>query len=157
MATYCAEIKWERNGAPFQQSDYSRVHRWLFDGGDVIKATASLHIVPEPHAIPNAVDPEEAFIASISSCHMLWFLAIASRKGFVVDSYSDCAEGVMEKNEKGELAITNVDLHPVVSYSPEKVPDTESDQKMHQEAHQKCFIANSVKSEIRIYSKIEVS
>lgn len=155
MSRYTAKIDWKRNGAHFSDSTYSRVHTWTFDSGDKITASASPGIVPEPYSSPNAVDPEEAFIASISSCHMLWFLAIASKNGFVVDRYTDQANGRMKRDGNGKLSITEVDLYPSVTYSGDHTPNNVEIQKMHDEAHEKCFIANSVKTEITVHLEDE--
>src|SRR5438067_11668849 len=108
MSNYTAVITWERDGAVFTDNRYSRGHRWSFDGGVEIPASASPHVVPLPLSVAEAVDPEEAFIAALSSCHMLWFLWIAADQGFVVESYRDEATGVMGKNGDGKLAVTQV-------------------------------------------------
>ncbi len=151
MPDYNIELKWERNGSLFFNSEYSRVHTWRFDGGASVRASASPHIVPAPHSEASAVDPEESFIASISSCHMLWFLALASKKRCRVDSYQDRAVGRMMRNGNGKMAITEIELHPIVHYSGEREPNEKSDRKLHHQAHEECFIANSVQSDIRIY------
>lgn len=150
MSTYNATIIWKRNSQKFIDNGYSRAHLWQFDGGIEVPASSSPNVVPEPYSDPAAVDPEEAFLASLSSCHMLWFLNIAAKRGFIVDTYRDEAEAVMEKDESGYLAITRVILHPRVSYSGEKHPSRNETEKLHHMAHKQCFIANSVKSEIEI-------
>jgi len=155
MKTYTALIEWSCGEDEFTKSEYSRVHSWTFDSGDVIKASASPHIVPEPYSTPDAVDPEEAFIASISSCHMLWFLAIVSKRDYKVDQYTDRAKGVMGKNDHGRLAIAKVDLYPVLRFSGDRIPDDSEIQSMHREAHEKCFIANSVRTEITVHLESE--
>ncbi|MBB3353552.1 organic hydroperoxide reductase OsmC/OhrA [Rhizobium sp. BK049] len=149
MATHAARIAWQRNGEIFTDNRYSRVHRWTFDGGIEVRASSSSHVVPLPYSAEDAVDPEEAFVASLSSCHMLWFLSIAAKQGFCVDSYTDAAEGVMEKNSEGRLAMTVVTLRPHVVFSGEKQPSLGELDALHHRAHHECFIANSVKTEVR--------
>src|SRR6188474_2242754 len=112
MSTYSALITWERNGAAFIDNRYSRRHRWSFDGGVEVPASSSPHVVPLPLSVAAAVDPEEAFVAALASCHMLWFLSIAAKRGFVVESYRDEAVGVMAKNAAGKLSMTVVTLRP---------------------------------------------
>ena len=146
MAEYQARIAWQRNGAAFVDNRYSREHRWQFDGGIEVRASSSPHVVPLPLSIEEAVDPEEAFVASLSSCHMLWFLSIAARRKFVVDSYSDAAVGLLGKNPEGRQAITRVTLRPDVRFSGDKLPSREELDSMHHQAHEACFIANSVKT-----------
>src|SRR5262245_33754247 len=116
MAKYRSTVLWSRDGAVFSDNRYSRGHRWLFDGGIEVPGSSSPHVVPLPLSVEAAVDPEEAFVASLSSCHMLWFLSIAAEQGFVVESYRDEAVGVMGKNGEGKLAMTRVTLHPEVRF-----------------------------------------
>jgi organic hydroperoxide reductase OsmC/OhrA len=149
MSQYTATITWERRGAAFTDNRYSRAHAWHFDGGVTVPASASPHVVPLPLSDPAAVDPEEAFVAALSSCHMLWFLSLAAGRGFVVDRYDDPATGVMAKNADGKLAMTVVTLHPRVSFGGAKRPTAEEIAGLHHEAHEKCFIANSVRTEVR--------
>jgi organic hydroperoxide reductase OsmC/OhrA len=149
MAQYIAQTIWERGGEAFVDSRYSRKHIWRFDGGAEIVASSSPHVVPVPLSDVSAVDPEEAFVASLSSCHMLWFLSIAAKRKFCVDRYSDEAVGIMEKNHNGKLAMTVVTLRPKVDFSGPVVPSRDELLEMHHEAHSECFIANSVKSEVR--------
>jgi organic hydroperoxide reductase OsmC/OhrA len=148
MAEHVATIEWQRNGADFVDDKYSRAHLWKFDGGLSVPASASPHIVPEPMSVAGNVDPEEAFVASISSCHMLFFLAICARRGFVVDDYNDAAVGFLEKNADGREAITRVVLRPDARYSGKKIPTLEQLEKIHHRSHELCFIANSVRTEI---------
>jgi organic hydroperoxide reductase OsmC/OhrA len=148
VSQYTATIKWHRGDDVFSNNCYSRAHAWEFDGGATVAASASPNIVPLPMSVAENIDPEEAFVASISSCHMLFFLAIAAQRGFVVDDYLDEAAGIMEKRSDGKTAITKVRLRPRASYSGSKVPRLEDVQKMHHKAHQMCFIANSVHAEI---------
>lgn len=149
MSRYVARIEWERGGEAFVDNRYSRRHRWRFDGGLEVPASSSPHAVPVPMSDAHAVDPEEAFVASLSSCHMLWFLSLAARQHFRVDRYVDDAEGVMEKNADGKVAITRVTLRPAVEFSGEKLPTRAELDGLHHEAHEKCFIASSVKSDVR--------
>lgn len=144
MSNYTATVSWQRGEQVFSDDAYSRGHQWEFDGGAVVPASASPDVVPLPMSVAENVDPEEAFIASISSCHMLFFLSIASRRGFVVDDYVDEAIGVMGKNKDGKTAVTKVTLHPRATYSGAKIPDMVQIEKMHHRAHELCFIANSV-------------
>jgi organic hydroperoxide reductase OsmC/OhrA len=149
MSAYTATISWKRGDQAFIDNRYSRAHLWRFDGGVEVAASSSPHVVPLPLSNAAAVDPEEAFVASLSSCHMLWFLSIAAKRKFRVDSYTDNAEGIIEKNEAGKLAMTRVTLRPDVSFSGEKIPSREELDQMHHKAHEECFIASSVKSEVR--------
>lgn len=149
MAEHGADILWERGEQDFLGQRYSRRHHIRFDGGTEIAGSSSPHVVPLPWSDASAVDPEEAFVASLSSCHMLWFLDIASRAGWVVDDYRDEALGVMAPNGDGKLAMTLVTLRPAVKFGGENKPDAAQLQALHREAHSECFIANSVKSEVR--------
>lgn len=150
MHEYAAQISWQRQGAAFTDKRYSRGHAWRFDGGTVVPASSSPHAVREPYSVAAAVDPEEAFVASISSCHMLWFLDVAARAGWVVDSYLDNAVGVMTPNAHGRLWVSQVTLRPLVQFAGERLPDTAEIAHLHHAAHEDCFIANSVKSDVRI-------
>lgn len=143
------QIQWDRNQEDFTDGRYSRVHRWNFDGGQSVVASSSPDIVPLPFSDPSAVDPEEAFVASISSCHMLWFLSIAAKRRFTIDSYSDPAIGTMGKNESGQLVVKEVVLRPSIKWSG-TIPTTEQVDSMHHEAHSSCFIANSVLTKITV-------
>jgi organic hydroperoxide reductase OsmC/OhrA len=142
-----AKVVWQRGDAAFIDNRYSRAHRWLFDGGAEIAASSSPHVVKEPMSDSTAVDPEEAFIASLSSCHMLWFLSLACERGLRVDEYVDDAEGLMTRNAEGRYAITVVTLHPKVRFD-RPISRAELD-RLHHDAHEACFIANSVKTELR--------
>ena len=149
MSEYFAKINWIRgNNDPYIDNKYSRAHQWTFDGGVTIPASSSPHIVPLPYSVEANVDPEEAFVASISSCHMLMFLAIAAKRRYVVDSYVDDAIGLMEKASDNKISMTKVRLRPHVQFSGDKKPTMEQLEKMHHQSHQECFIANSVKTEI---------
>ncbi len=149
MGSYAATITWQRNDAVFTDKRYSRAHTWQFDGGCTVPASSSPHVVPLPYSDASAVDPEEAFVASLSSCHMLCFLSIAAKRGFVVDSYRDEAQGVMEKCANGKLSITVVTLRPWATFSGGPIPSKLDIDAMHHEAHEECFIASSVKTEVR--------
>jgi organic hydroperoxide reductase OsmC/OhrA len=149
MAHYTAEVLWLRGEQPFLDNRYSRRHALRFDGGVEVPGSSSPHVVPVPMSDAAAVDPEEAFVASLSSCHMLWFLAIAAKRKFRVDRYLDAATGVMEKDAQGKLAMTVVTLKPQVAFSGEHLPTREQIDAMHDEAHEECFIANSVKTDVR--------
>lgn len=148
MSEHRATIVWERGGQPFTDNAYSRGHEWRFDGGVSVPASASPDIVPLPMSVAEAVDPEEAFVAALSSCHMLTFLGIAAKRGHVVDSYTDAAIGYMGRNSAGRACVTQVVLEPRVSFIGESIPTAEQIRKMHDQAHHGCFIANSVTTEI---------
>ena len=150
MSTYTAEIRWSRGEQKFTDNRYSRAHSWHFDGGAVVPASSSPAVVPLPMSDAAAIDPEEAFVASLSSCHMLWFLSLAAKRGYTVDSYSDTASGVMEKHAAGKLAMTVVTLRPLVTFSGAKLPDRVVLDALHHAAHEECFIAASIRSEIVI-------
>jgi organic hydroperoxide reductase OsmC/OhrA len=149
MARYTAEVFWLRGEQDFLSNRYSRRHLLRFDGGLEVPGSSSPHVVPLPMSDPSAVDPEEAFVASLSSCHMLWFLSIAAKRRFSVDRYFDAAIGVMEKNADGKMVMSLVTLRPEVQFSGERVPTREQIDQMHHEAHAECFIANSVKTIVR--------
>ncbi|MGQ0429019.1 MAG: OsmC family protein [Gammaproteobacteria bacterium] len=149
MAEYKAVVSWDRNGAVFTDHRYSRVHRWQFDGGVEVPASASPHVVPLPMSSEAAVDPEEAFVAALSSCHMLWFLSIAAKRKLLVESYRDEAVGVMAKDGNGKLAMTSVTLRPRVVFGGERQPGRDEVLAIHHAAHEECFIANSVKTDVR--------
>lgn len=153
MSTYSAKISWLRNGQVFADNRYSRGHVWSFDGGIEVPASSSPQVVPPPMSVAAAVDPEEAFVAALSSCHMLWFLSIAAKRGHVVDSYVDDATGVMAKNGAGRMAMTSVTLRPLVVFSGAKLPDNDALDALHHAAHEQCFIAHSVRSEVRIEAR----
>lgn len=153
MSEYVATVEWRRNGAVFHDNRYSRAHTWRFDGGLSVPASSSPHVVRAPYSDPAAVDPEEAFVASVSSCHMLWFLVLAAKAGFVVDSYLDEAVGVMEKNAEARLAVTRIALRPRIAFSGPKMPSPAEIDALHHQAHDSCFIANSVRTAITVESR----
>jgi len=148
MSEHKATIKWQRSSPDFLKGKYSREHTWTFDGGVTVPASASPAVVPAPWSNPAGIDPEEAFVASISSCHMLTFLHLACKAGFQIDSYEDEAVGKVAKNEKGVPWVSSVALHPKIIYSGEKSPAPADEERLHHLAHEQCFIANSVKTEI---------
>jgi len=148
MATYTATISWRRGeNEPFSDNRYSRGHEWAFDGGLRFRASSSPHVVPK-FSDPAGVDPEEAFVASLASCHMLVFLYLAAKKGLIVESYTDEAEGKMGKNAKDKLYVSEVTLHPRVVWSG-TAPDRATLDALHHDAHEGCFIANSVLTNVR--------
>jgi len=149
MSEYFALVKWGRGkDEPFVDNKYSRGHIWEFDGGVSVPASSSPHVVPLPYSVEANVDPEEAFIASLSSCHMLFFLSIAAKKGYVVESYADDAKGIMEKDGSGKISMTKVTLRPKVEFSGDRIPSRDDLEEIHHLAHEQCFIANSVKTEV---------
>ena len=139
-------LTWKRGDLPFEYQKYSRNHTWKFDGGHEMTASAAAAYLGDP----KNVNPEEAYVASLSSCHMLTFLAIACKQKFVLDEYVDEAVGHMEKNAEGKMAITKVTLTPKITFSGDKKPSAEELDKMHHAAHDNCFIASSVKTEITV-------
>ena len=154
IGRHTASTRWERGDASFVDGRYSRAHTWSFDGGTVVPASSSPHVVPRPMSIDAAVDPEEAFVASLSSCHMLWFLSLAAKAGFVVDAYDDAPEGVMTRTETGFTALTTVSLRPVVTFQPgAPVPTADELASLHERAHRACFIACSVRSDVRVVAR----
>jgi organic hydroperoxide reductase OsmC/OhrA len=150
MASHNATIRWSASpGEEFAKGRYGRAHSWVFDGGAVVAASASPHVVPAPWSDAAGVDPEEAFVASLASCHMLFFLDFARRSGVVVTSYEDEAEGEMHKSDDGHIRITRVTLRPRIAFGG-AAPDAAALDALHHKAHEACFIANSVTSEIVI-------
>jgi organic hydroperoxide reductase OsmC/OhrA len=150
---YTSSVSWflSDEKSKFTSGKYSRLHKWAFDGGIEVNASSSPSIVPLPYSIEEAVDPEEAFIASVSSCHMLWFLSIAAKEGLIVLSYHDKAEGTMSKNQNGLLFISHIVLMPRVVFDIE-VEKSVID-SLHEKAHLHCFIANSILTEITVESR----
>ena len=149
MANYSAEVLWLRGDGDFLGNRYSRRHLLRFDGGLEVPGSSSPQVVPLPLSDASALDPEEAFVASLSSCHMLWFLSIAAKHRFCVDRYFDAASGVMAKNAAGKIAMTVVTLRPDVTFSGDRLPARAELDQLHHEAHESCFIASSVKTEVR--------
>ena len=151
MSAYFANIAWQRQAQEvFTDNQYSRLHQWQFDEGVSIPASSSVHAVPLPFSVSAAVDPEEALVAAVSSCHMLWFLGICAKKGWVVESYQDQAEGIMAKNAQGREAITQIYLRPNIVFGGEVLPDAAAIAKVHELAHHSCYIANSILAEVSI-------
>jgi organic hydroperoxide reductase OsmC/OhrA len=150
MSTYTATIRWTRNPeTDFARGQYSRAHHWSFDGGITLTASASPRIVPAPWSNADAVDPEEAFVASLASCHMLFFVDFARRAGLVVDSYVDEAEGLLEKREDGKMWMSQVTLRPKIDWGGD-APDDATLADLHHKAHDACFIANSVTTKVTV-------
>jgi organic hydroperoxide reductase OsmC/OhrA len=144
---YQATVLWRRGDAKFTDNRYSRGHVWKFDGIEV-PASSAPSSVRLPYSVAEAVDPEEALVAAVSSCHMLFFLAFAAQGGFTVDRYEDAAVGVMTKNERGKLFVSKVTLRPAVTFTGDKRPDQDQFAELHHRSHEECFIANSVRSEV---------
>ena len=149
MSEYTAKISWyRRENEAYIDNRYSRGHEWEFDGGVTVPASSSPEVVPLPYSVAQNVDPEEAFVASLSSCHMLFFLSIAAKRKYIIDEYIDSATGTMDKDSKGKACMTKVILRPIIKFSGEIRPDYQLLEKMHHQAHGLCFIANSVKTEV---------
>jgi len=149
MSEYYALVKWQRGeDEAFIDNNYSRGHVWEFDGGVSVPASSSPHVVPLPFSVATHVDPEEAFVAALSSCHMLFFLSIAAKKRYLVESYTDDAIGIMENDESGKMSMTQVTLRPQVVFSGERLPSRQDLEEIHHQAHELCFIANSVKTKV---------
>ncbi|MDP3404561.1 MAG: OsmC family protein [Brevundimonas sp.] len=149
MSEHVATVEWLRGDQPFSDNNYSRAHDWTFDGGAVVRGSSAPTSVAVPMSDPAAVDPEEAFVAALSSCHMLFFLAFAAKAGFVVDRYRDAAIGVLGKDERGKISMTVVTLRPVVDFVGTG-PDMAAMADLHHRAHEACYIANSVRTEVRV-------
>lgn len=150
MSTHTATVDWQRGDAEFARGRYSRRHEWRFDGGAAITASPSPDVVPPPWSDASAVDPEEAFVAAISSCHMLWFLSLAAEHGFVVDRYEDEAVGTLARIAPGRHAITEVVLRPRIAFADGGAATDAEIDALHEAAHERCFIANSVRATIRV-------
>jgi len=146
MATYTAKLEWTRRAAKFTDQRYSRAHTWQFDGGATLPASSSPYHVPVPYSDPAAVDPEEAYVAALASCHMLWFLYLAAGRGFVVNTYTDQPSGMMDRDDAGRNVITRVTLAPHVVFAGDRRPTDAAYEALHHEAHEACFLANSVKT-----------
>ena len=145
MSEHRVTVDWKRGGVGFSYETYRREHSWTFPGGAVVPASAAPGFLGDP----THVDPEEAFVAALSSCHMLTFLALAAKRRLVVDRYTDEAVGFMEKNDAGRLAVTRVVLRPRIDFDGDP-PNAEQLARLHELAHEHCFIANSVRSEVRV-------
>lgn len=153
MSEYRATIEWTRHSAGFDYQTYNRTHSLAFAGGIRVPGSAAPGNIPPTAAGAPGVDPEQAFVASLSSCHMLWFLHLASRAKFVVDRYVDEASGVLEKNAEGRMAMTRVTLRPAVTFAG-RAPTVEEHARLHEDAHDKCFIANSVKTDVTVEPRL---
>ncbi len=151
MSEYSATVSWVRASTEtYIDNNYSRLHEWRFDGGTCVPASASPHIVPLPLSVAAAVDPEEAFVAALSSCHMLFFLSIAARQCYIVDRYVDHAVGVLAPDSAGRDAMTRVILRPEIAFSGPRQPAISDLERIHHRSHELCFIANSVRTTIDI-------
>ena len=150
MSMHTITIRWQNQGPDFLKRQYSREHTLHFDGGAVVPGSPSPQIVPPPWSNPAGVDPEEAFIAAVAGCHMLWFLHVACDAGLVVQSYDDKAEGGMTQNQRGVLWISQITLQPRITWGDPTLPAAAEIEHLHHLAHEQCFIANSIKTEIRV-------
>jgi len=150
---YRTTVEWNRQGAAFVDNKYSRGHVWLFDGGVEVPASSAPSSVPLPYSVATAVDPEEALVAAASSCHMLTFLSIAAKQGFVIDRYLDEAMGSMSPNDRDQLYVSKIVLSPDVTFSGSKQPSGHELDALHHRAHEECYIANSVKADIIVRPK----
>ena len=150
MGRHGAGLRWRSDGQ-FSAGRYSRRHEWRFDGGAVVVGSSSPHVVPEPMSDPAGVDPEEALVAAVASCHMLWFLDLARRAGFAVAAYDDEAEGEMGRIAPERMALTRIALRPRIAFAG-RSPTEEELARLHDEAHARCFIANSLKTEVVVES-----
>lgn len=154
---YTATIEWAKSGdETFVDGKYSRVHQWRFDGGLQVHASSSPHIVPLPMSNPAFVDPEEAFVASLASCHLLFFLSYCSKKKYVVAHYEDHAEGILDVGPDGKQQMTVVTLRPQVIFEGDHIPSQQTIDELHELSHESCFIAASVKTKIAIESKVAI-
>lgn len=151
MSRHVARIEWRADGE-FESGRYSRRHYWRFDGGAELLASASPDVVPQPMSDPAGVDPEEALVAAVSSCHMLWFLSLAHAAGVNVESYVDEAEGQMGRIAPGRLALTRITLRPAIAFAGGP-PPAEQLRALHHDAHERCFIANSLKTDIVVEAR----
>jgi organic hydroperoxide reductase OsmC/OhrA len=150
MSPFTVKVTWQRGSARFVDNAYSRAHTWAFDGGAVVEASSSPHVVPVPYSNPANVDPEEAYVAALSSCHMLFFLSLAARQGLVVDTYVDNAKGLMEKNASGKFWVARIVLKPEITF--QNAVDADVIAQLHHAAHAECFLANSVKTDVTVES-----
>ena len=149
MSEHLATVEWSRDGQAFSDNRYSRAHDWRFDGGAVVRGSSAPTSVPVPMSDPAAVDPEEALVAAVSSCHMLFFLAFAAKAGLVVDRYRDAASGVLGRDERGRMSITAVTLRPEIAFDGEG-PSAELLADLHHRSHEHCYIANSIRAEVAV-------
>lgn len=150
-----ARLEWQRQGQAFLDQKYSRAHDWIFDGGLRVPASSSPLSVPLPMSNAENIDPEEALVAATSSCHMLFFLSIAAKRGHTVESYSDHAVGLLGKNAEGKLAMTSITLRPRIVFAGTAWPSEDELAAIHHEAHDKCYIANSLKAEVVVEAPVD--
>jgi organic hydroperoxide reductase OsmC/OhrA len=155
LSTHAATVRWALDG-DFAKRRYSRLHTVDFGHGVVVPGSASPSVVPEPYASHAAMDPEAAFVASLSACHMLWFLDHAYQKGFVVERYEDAADGTLAKGTSGKMVMTRVVLRPAVAFTGERLPTEAEVDALHHAAHDDCFIANSVTTEVVVEARASV-
>ena len=148
--TFTATVEWRRGDAKFTDKKYSRAHTWTFDGGAVVPGSSSPHSVPLPYSDEKAVDPEEALVAALASCHMLFFIGGAARDGYVIDSYVDNPVAIMEKNAAGKLYVSRITLRPKIVCSGDKQPTPAQIEALHHWSHEECYIANSIRAEVVI-------
>ena len=148
MQQFEAKLVWERGEQDFAGQRYSRAHEWMFDGGLRVPASSSPLSVPLPMSNPANLDPEEALVAAVSSCHMLFFLSIAAQRGYTIDRYGDHAVGELDRNAEGRMAMTRITLRPAIAFSGAALPDAAARAAMHHLAHEKCYIANSIKADV---------
>lgn len=154
MRAYLAEMRWTRqDGERFVDGRYQRGHEWRFDGGATVPASANPDHVPPGTSNPAGVDPEEALIAAASSCHMLFFLAFAAKAGFVVDAYADDAVGYLDKDADGRQFMARIELRPKIDFASERLPASEEIEALHHRAHEACYVANSLRTEIRVRAR----
>ena len=149
MSEHVATVEWSRDGQAFADNRYARAHDWRFDGGAVVRGSSAPSSVPVPMSDPAAVDPEEALVAAVSSCHMLFFLGYAAKAGFIVDRYRDDAVGLLGRDNRGKMSITSVTLRPEVAFAGE-APDPAAIADLHHRAHEACYIANSIRAEVTV-------
>jgi organic hydroperoxide reductase OsmC/OhrA len=154
---YRATVTWTRGDAAFTDNRYSRAHKWRFDGGIEVPASSAPSSVRLPYSVAEAVDPEEALVASASSCHMLTFLYLAAKAGFVVDRYEDDALGAMTKNDRGKLFVSKITLRPAIAFGGDRQPNAAELDALHHHAHEECYIANSIRSEVVIEPPVAAS
>ena len=149
MSEHTATVEWSRGDQPFSDNRYSRAHDWHFDGGATVRGSSAPSSVPVPMSDPAAVDPEEALVAAVSSCHMLFFLAYAAKAGLVVDRYADAASGTLARDDRGRTSMTEIVLRPRIDWAGE-APAPETLAELHHRAHEACYIANSVRGTVRV-------
>jgi len=147
MSSHASRIEWSRGSSPFSDDSYTRGHRWILDGGIEVPASSAPGI---PNAVERAIDPEEGVLSSLASCHMLFFLALAMRKNFVVDRYTDEPSGVIDRNDAGKKAFVEIIMRPAAEFSGEVLPTAEEIDQLHARAHSLCFVANSLNARILI-------